>query len=312
MLPPLELQTVLTLTSGKLGTAITGAETWLDGETSLEFRPAEFFPPDDTITVVVSATVTDLNGNPLDGNGDGTGGDDYTFQFTTGPGVFPGDTDADGVVNEADILPLGRFWEATGPPRTNPRDGFVMQAATAWSPRNATHADADGNGIVDSMDICPIADYFDFETGLSRPFVESWMAEAQSWPGTVVQALARALDACSGETAGSRILKRFLNGLRSADAQPRDYTLRQNYPNPFNPVTVIEYSLPARALVRLEIFDITGRTVRVLEHGPRTAGVHHVIWDGRDSNDQPLASGVYFYRLTAPEYRVTRKMVLLR
>jgi PKD repeat protein len=311
MLPPVVTQTLLTLTSGKTGTTITGTETWLDDQT-LEFVPGEFFPADDTITVVVSAIVTDLAGNALDGNGDGTGGDDYTFQFTTGPGVWPGDTDADGFVNESDILPIGRFWETHGPPRTNPRDGFVIQAATAWTPRNATHADADGNGVVDSMDICPIADYFDFETGLSRPFVESWMDEAQSWPATVVQALTRALDACSGETAGSRILKRFLNGLKSADALPDDYKLLQNYPNPFNPVTVIEYTLPSRAHVRLEIFDITGRMVRVLEDGSRAEGMHHVIWDGRDANDQPLASGVYFYRLTAPEYRLTRKMVLLR
>jgi hypothetical protein len=311
------LDSVLIVTSHRLDSVLTGARNWGSKDSVLTFDPFGFFPADDTISVLIRAILMDVNGNRFDGNEDGleqgSPDDDYTFTFWTGPGVYPGDTDNDGVVNEADILPLGRFWGEDGPPRENPHDGFTIQPATAWpDDRRMTYADADGDGSIDSMDICPIAEFFDREVDLPKAAVEAWMTEAQEWPNDVVRALSSALEVCPNGGSGRAILLRFLGSLQTTVAPPRDYALAQNYPNPFNPTTVIEYTLPAEADVRLEIFDIRGRRVRTLDAGPRDAGRYVKIWDGRDDQGSEVASGVYLYRLRSADYSFARKMVLLR
>ena len=88
---------------------------------------------------------------------------------------------------------------------------------------------------------------------------------------------------------------------------PAVLDLEQNYPNPFNPVTSIRYKLPVRASVRLEVFDLLGSRVSLLEEGYREAGEHFVVLDGTG-----LASGVYVGRLTAGGSVRTIRMVLLR
>jgi flagellar hook assembly protein FlgD len=64
--------------------------------------------------------------------------------------------------------------------------------------------------------------------------------------------------------------------------------------------------------VTLAIFDVRGKLVRTLVSGRRTSDNYRVTWDGTDNRNVPVASGVYFYRLTAGEFVATRKMVLLR
>jgi hypothetical protein len=83
--------------------------------------------------------------------------------------------------------------------------------------------------------------------------------------------------------------------------------LEQNYPNPFNPVTTIRYRLPARTSVRLEVFDLLGSRVSLLEEGYREAGEHLVALDATG-----LASGIYVCRLTAGGSVRTIRMLLLR
>jgi CSLREA domain-containing protein len=93
---------------------------------------------------------------------------------------------------------------------------------------------------------------------------------------------------------------------------PLSYRLGQNYPNPFNPSTVIDFSIPRRGRIELEIFDILGRRVRLLVAGHIEAGNHSVEWDGHDDRGRPVASGVYFSRLRAIDFWATSKLVLLR
>jgi hypothetical protein len=91
------------------------------------------------------------------------------------------------------------------------------------------------------------------------------------------------------------------------------FELHQNVPNPFNPSSVIRYDVPAGGGdVRIRIFDVTGRLVRTLVDGWQSPGRRSVAWDGRDSGGGIVASGVYFYRMEAPGFERTRKMVLLR
>lgn len=97
--------------------------------------------------------------------------------------------------------------------------------------------------------------------------------------------------------------------------QPEVLTLLANYPNPFRTQTQIEYALPeseAGRTVQLEIFDLLGRRVRTLVNQPQDAGFYQVTWDGRDAAGQPLASGVYVYRLSSDAFSKTRQLVLLK
>lgn len=90
------------------------------------------------------------------------------------------------------------------------------------------------------------------------------------------------------------------------------YALKQCYPNPFNPATTIRFGLQEAAHARLRIYDVSGRFVRSLVDGFRSAGAHSEIWNGTDDAGRAVASGVYFYRLQAGAFTETRKMVLLR
>lgn len=93
---------------------------------------------------------------------------------------------------------------------------------------------------------------------------------------------------------------------------PEDFWLGANYPNPFNPVTTIEYSLPTQSHVLVEVFNIVGNKVQTLVDETQSAGIHSTSWDGNDLNGQPVASGIYFYRLQAGEFSQTRRMLLLK
>jgi hypothetical protein len=88
---------------------------------------------------------------------------------------------------------------------------------------------------------------------------------------------------------------------------PVRFLLNQNYPNPFNPSTTISYDLPVAARVRLQVFDLLGRVVAVLEDGERLPGHHELSFEAKG-----LASGVYYYRLEAGAYSSTRELVILR
>ncbi|MBI5265979.1 MAG: T9SS type A sorting domain-containing protein [candidate division Zixibacteria bacterium] len=94
---------------------------------------------------------------------------------------------------------------------------------------------------------------------------------------------------------------------------PTEYRLAQNYPNPFNPSTTIEFSLPKTTAVTLSVVNLLGQEVAVLvDHVPYSAGIHRVVWDGRDQSGNQTASGVYFYRLTAGDFTEQRKMMLVK
>jgi hypothetical protein len=89
--------------------------------------------------------------------------------------------------------------------------------------------------------------------------------------------------------------------------------LFQNIPNPFNPTTSIRYLVPdGGGDVVIRVFDVKGQLVRTLRRGFESAGEKTVLWDGLDHRARPVASGLYFYRLDAPGFAETRKMLLLR
>ncbi|MDX1740867.1 MAG: T9SS type A sorting domain-containing protein, partial [Rhodothermales bacterium] len=93
---------------------------------------------------------------------------------------------------------------------------------------------------------------------------------------------------------------------------PIETQLDTNYPNPFASRTTIRYQLSERTFVRLAVFDLMGREVRLLANAVQDAGYHTVEWDGNTASGAPAASGVYMYRIMVDDYDSTRKMVLVR
>ena len=91
--------------------------------------------------------------------------------------------------------------------------------------------------------------------------------------------------------------------------------LLPNYPNPFNPETWIPYQLAEPAEVTLNIYAVDGKLIRTLALGHQTAGAYHTkaraaYWDGRNSVGERVASGIYFYTITAGEFTATQKMLI--
>ena len=93
---------------------------------------------------------------------------------------------------------------------------------------------------------------------------------------------------------------------------PVSFELAQNRPNPFNPSTTIDYYLPRRSNVTLEIFNILGQRVRTLVATSQAAGRHSIVWSGHLQDGRPASSGVYFYRLRAGDVSLVRKMLLVK
>ena len=131
--------------------------------------------------------------------------------------------------------------------------------------------------------------------------VKGWLTQAQQLARTDPDYL-----------RGIAVLEQLLVALT-----PKETVLLPNYPNPFNPETWIPYRLAKAADVTLTIYDLSGGVVRRLNVGHRLAAVYEsrdkaIYWDGRTEFGERVASGIYFYYLTAGDYSATRKMVILK
>ncbi len=98
----------------------------------------------------------------------------------------------------------------------------------------------------------------------------------------------------------------------AAGTVPSKTALVGNFPNPFNPTTTIKFALSSAENVHLSVYDLSGRTVTTLVNGPMAADHHEIVWNGKDDNGNRVASGVYFYKLTAGDFNATDKMVMLK
>ena len=98
---------------------------------------------------------------------------------------------------------------------------------------------------------------------------------------------------------------------------PKETVLLPNFPNPFNPETWIPYQLASSADVTLDIYSANGHLVRTLKLGHQHAGIYQnrtraVYWDGKNKLGELVASGIYFYTMSAGEFTATRRMVILK
>jgi hypothetical protein len=100
--------------------------------------------------------------------------------------------------------------------------------------------------------------------------------------------------------------------IKERDMNPWEYKLYQNYPNPFNPFTDISFLLSKDKLVNLKIFNSIGQQIKVLVDEKKSAGRHHITWDGTNENGMPVPGGTYFYRIVSGDFSATKQMLLIK
>lgn len=132
-----------------------------------------------------------------------------------------------------------------------------------------------------------------------------------SWDANNCQLLAFAF-LYTGNLAGDSWVQQgwkqnLITGLGQEIGTPVEYKLSQNYPNPFNPVTNIHYSIPKSGNISFKVYNMLGHLVATMFEGYQSAGSYNVDFNGSD-----LASGVYFYTLTADGFNDTKKMTLVK
>ncbi len=174
-------------------------------------------------------------------------------------------------------------------------------------------ADVNNDGEVDFDDVLAVLKAVDAAAGAPA------LAQEDIKPGSLqaadVRRWIRDAKAANVDPAGIAALERLLAALTRAEAPPEKTVLLANYPNPFNPETWIPYQLSDPAEVTVSIYSVDGKLVRTLELGQVPAGIYQsrsraAYWDGQNAQGEPVASGVYFYTLTAGDFSATRKMVI--
>ena len=174
-----------------------------------------------------------------------------------------------------------------------------------------SRTDVNGDGTVNISDLILVAQSMDAEAGNAGP-------SAVAMDGAISPAVIRAWIAQAQiENDGSLVFQNGIANLQRllASLIPERTALLANYPNPFNPETWIPYQLAYASDVQVYIYATTGVLVRTLDLGHQTASIYMdksraVYWDGKNDLEEPVASGVYFYTLTAGDFTATRKMLI--
>ena len=172
--------------------------------------------------------------------------------------------------------------------------------------------DVNGDGVINVLDLILVAGMF--EGAAAAPSAQPQVPETL----TAVEVQGWLTDA-RGLEVKDPIMKRGFLVLEQLllSLTPKETELLSNYPNPFNPETWIPYRLAEDANVTLTIYDLSGRIVRTLNLGHRIASAYGsrskaIHWDGRNDLGEQVASGIYFYTLTAGDFSATRRMVILK
>ena len=260
-----------------LATALSGAS---DGNGTLAMLTFEVISQKASNLVLSRVILSDKEGNT------------FIPELQNGEVVEPtrivGDVNDDNVVNIADLVRVANSIGETG----------------------NTTADVNGDGVVNIADLVLVAGKIGTGGSASPVFpkalqlfaiddVQNWITQARDLPLT---------DEISRR--GILLLEHLL-----AISKPKQTMLMANYPNPFNPETWIPYQLAEPAEVTVSIHSADGQLVRTLELGQLSAGMYQsrsraAYWDGRNSLEESVASGVYFYTLSAGDFTATRKLLI--
>ena len=205
----------------------------------------------------------------------------------------PWDVNADGQVSVLDLILIARNL------------GEVVSAHSRM--------DVNRDGVISILDLILIAQHLGESTGAASPSLLT-MDNIENLNPTMIQAW---IERARVEDDGSLAFREGIAYLQSLLALlvPEETALLPNYPNPFNPETWIPYQLSEPAEVTLRIYAVSGELVRTLDLGHTPAGIYQsrsraVYWNGKNEVGEPVASGIYFYTLTAGDFTATRKLLI--
>ncbi|MDE0635685.1 MAG: T9SS type A sorting domain-containing protein [Candidatus Poribacteria bacterium] len=187
---------------------------------------------------------------------------------------------------------------------------LIFVASQFGQPGNENTADVNGDGVINIADILLVAAALENVNGAPSRYSQAieflTAAEVQQWLKQT-----RYLNSNIPKfQKGIAVLEGLL-----AVLTPEKTLLLPNYPNPFNPETWIPYQLANSADVTLRIYSADGQLVRTLALGNQSPGIYQnrsraAYWDGKNEFGEPVASGVYFYTLSAGKFTATRRMVI--
>ena len=214
-------------------------------------------------------------------------------------------SDSTGAVSHPRVEGIARINPKTENPADINRDGVVniqdlVLVASEFGLRGERATDVNDDDIVNIADLVLVGRAFGNAAGApARTDVQQWLIQAQQ------------LD------MANPVYHRGILNLQQllAALTPKATALLPNYPNPFNPETWIPYQLAEAAEVTLHLYTANGTLIRTLALGHQPIGMYHdrnhaAYWDGRNEFGEPVASGVYFYSLTAGNFTATRKMLV--
>ena len=245
-------------------------------------------------TATLEFPITQLTASPTDPISlqiiDTDGNSSWVWYPNAIDGLVQLDLNGDGVLNILDV---------------------VMVASRFGQDGAENEADINGDNTVSILDLvliagrlsvtaaAPSAQHLARDSKLTSTEIQAWLTQARQLAPT---------DTVSER--GIALLTHILAALT-----PQETILLPNYPNPFNPETWIPYQLAAPADVTLRIYSVTGALVRTLKLGHRHIGIYQdrnraAYWDGKNNQGEPVASGIYFYTLTAGAFTATRKMLI--
>ena len=203
-------------------------------------------------------------------------------------------------------------WDVNEDGVTDAGDLLLVTVALGQKPPENPRTDVNGDGVVDGKDAALVAEHLGEGDAPAAPYR---VGTTNLTPETIMQAL----DILRAADDGSPPFQRGIAKLEHLLALfvPEKTALFANYPNPFNPETWIPYQLAEHADVTLHIYSIDGKLIRTLAIGYQPAGLYQyrsraAYWDGRNAFGEPVASGVYFYTLTAGALTATRRMLIVK
>ncbi len=272
---------IIGLSTARFGDGVSGSGTLL----SITF----------TAKATGEARVTFDNFFAGSGSGDVLSSEGPQIVITVEDRAFPAwDVNQDGQVNVLDLIVVAQLLGS---------DGSVNR-----------HADVNGDGTINVLDLIIVAQRLGESSATAAP--SSVAIEGLELDPAMIQVwIARAQVADDGSLA-------FQQGIANLEKLlalfiPERTALLPNYPNPFNPETWIPYQLAEPAEVTLGIYAASGVLVRTLALGYQPAGIYQyrsraAYWDGKNEVGESVASGVYFYTLTAGDFAATRKMLIMK
>ena len=282
-------------------------KVWLNGE-MVHYNPVERDAGDfqDAFPVTFKTGVNVLL-VAIDNHGHGTFSGFFGFAKGTNYTVNP--------INKKFVITVPK-WDVNKDGEVNILDLILIAQDIGKTSGTNLRTDVNGDGTRNIQDLVLVASHLGELSGpAAAPLLSQILTENRISP-TVLQAwIAQALAENDGSYAfqkGIANLQRLLTALA-----PEETALLPNYPNPFNPETWIPYQLAGPADVTLTIHAVNGVLVRRLALGYQAAGIYQTrnraaYWDGKNKIGEPVASGVYFYTLTAGDFNATRKMLIMK